>query len=199
MTLPRNVLYRAQQNHDNSLHRCTADSGRRSQESHAAEVQISHHRNDLRSCAHGTPPPPLRPPRPSPGQSRTHRAALFPRHGHPESAKREARRSRRFAGNTGDFVISNVPRTHTRQVRWMVFKTTERKGIAVSLVNEWRSAPRHRSRHAGRDGLVTGEAPIIQAQTWRAVVHRFRRSPSRTFRLTTRYFGQFAAWRPAWW
>src|SRR5688572_2468521 len=38
------------------------------------------------------------------------------------------------AGNTGDFVISNVPAdTYTIRVTMDGFKTTERKGISVSL------------------------------------------------------------------
>jgi hypothetical protein len=71
------------------------------------------------------------------------------------------------AGNTGDFVISNVPAdTYTVRVTMDGFKTTERKGIPVSLGE--RVAIGSIAIEVGtlaETVLVTGDAPIIQAQT----------------------------------
>jgi hypothetical protein len=71
------------------------------------------------------------------------------------------------AGNTGDFVISNVPSdTYTIRVTMDGFKTTERKGIPVSLGE--RVAIGSIAIEVGtlaETVLVTGDAPIIQAQT----------------------------------
>src|SRR5687768_14652415 len=71
------------------------------------------------------------------------------------------------AGNTGDFVISNVPSdTYTIRVTMDGFKTTERKGIPVSLGE--RVAVGSIAIEVGtlaETVLVTGDAPMIQAQT----------------------------------
>ena len=71
------------------------------------------------------------------------------------------------AGATGDFVISNMPAdTYTIRVTMDGFKTTERKGVAVSLGE--RVAVGSVTIEVGtlaETVLVTGEAPIIQAQT----------------------------------
>ena len=71
------------------------------------------------------------------------------------------------AGGTGDFVISNVPAdTYTIRVTMDGFKTTERKGIPVSLGE--RVAVGSIAIEVGtlaETVLVTGDAPVIQAQT----------------------------------
>ena len=68
---------------------------------------------------------------------------------------------------TGDFVISNIPAdTYTIRVTMDGFKTTERKGVAVSLGE--RVAVGNVTIEVGtlaETVLVTGEAPMIQAQT----------------------------------
>ncbi len=72
-----------------------------------------------------------------------------------------------LAGNTGDFVISNVPAdTYTIRVTMDGFKTTERKGIPVSLGE--RVAVGSIAIEVGtlaETVMVTGDAPMIQAQT----------------------------------
>ena len=89
------------------------------------------------------------------------------RHGHSDQRKRAARRSRRSSGTTGDFVISNVPAdTYTIRVTMDGFKTTERKGVSVSLGE--RVAVGSIAIEVGtlaETVLVTGDAPMIQAQT----------------------------------
>ena len=71
------------------------------------------------------------------------------------------------AGNTGDFVISNVPAdTYTIRVTMDGFKTTERKGVPVSLGE--RVAVGSIAIEVGtlaETVMVTGDAPMIQAQT----------------------------------
>ncbi len=71
------------------------------------------------------------------------------------------------AGGTGDFVVSNVPAdTYTIRVTMDGFKTTERKGVSVSLGE--RVAVGSIAIEVGtlaETVLVTGDAPIIQAQT----------------------------------
>ena len=71
------------------------------------------------------------------------------------------------AGTTGDFVISNVPAdTYTVRVTMDGFKTTERKGVPVSLGE--RVAIGSIAIEVGtlaETVLVTGDAPMIQAQT----------------------------------
>jgi hypothetical protein len=71
------------------------------------------------------------------------------------------------AGSTGDFVISNVPAdTYTIRVTMDGFKTTERKGIPVSLGE--RVAVGSIAIEVGtlaETVMVTGDAPMIQAQT----------------------------------
>jgi hypothetical protein len=71
------------------------------------------------------------------------------------------------AGNTGDFVISNVPAdTYTIRVTMDGFKTTERKGVPVSLGE--RVAVGAIAIEVGtlaETVMVTGDAPMIQAQT----------------------------------
>jgi Carboxypeptidase regulatory-like domain len=71
------------------------------------------------------------------------------------------------SGATGDFVITNVPGdTYTVRVTMDGFKTTERKGVAASPGD--RVAIGTMTIEVGtlaETVVVTGEAPIIQAQT----------------------------------
>src|SRR5687767_4686042 len=71
------------------------------------------------------------------------------------------------AGSTGDFVIPNVPAdTYTIRVTMDGFKTTERKGVPVSLGE--RVSVGSIAIEVGtlaETVLVTGDAPMIQAQT----------------------------------
>ncbi|HEV3217109.1 MAG TPA: carboxypeptidase-like regulatory domain-containing protein [Vicinamibacterales bacterium] len=68
---------------------------------------------------------------------------------------------------TGDFVISNIPGdTYTVRVTMDGFKTSERKGIPVSLGDRVAVPPiTIEVGTLAETVLVTGDAPIIQAQT----------------------------------
>ena len=101
------------------------------------------------------------------------------------------------SGDTGDFVISNIPAdTYTIRVTMDGFKTTERKGVAISLGE--RVAVGTVTIEVGtlaETVLVTGEAPIIQAQTGERSFTVPKESVE-NLPVTTRYFGQFAALAP---
>ena len=76
------------------------------------------------------------------------------------------------------------------------FKTTERKGVAISLGE--RVAVGTVTIEVGtlaETVLVTGEAPIIQAQTGERSFTVPKESVE-NLPVTTRYFGQFAALAP---
>ena len=98
---------------------------------------------------------------------------------------------------TGDFVISNVPAdTYTVRVTMDGFKTTERKGIPVSLGE--RVAVGSIAIEVGtlaETVLVTGDAPVIQAQTGERSF-TVSQEAVENLPVTTRYFGQFAALAP---
>ncbi len=101
------------------------------------------------------------------------------------------------SGATGDFVISNIPAdTYTIRVTMDGFKTTERKGVAISLGE--RVAVGAVTIEVGtlaETVLVTGEAPIIQAQTGERSF-TVAKEAVENLPVTTRYFGQFAALAP---
>ncbi len=101
------------------------------------------------------------------------------------------------SGGTGDFVISNIPAdTYTIRVTMDGFKTTERKGVAISLGE--RVAVGTVTIQVGtlaETVLVTGEAPIIQAQTGERSF-TVAKEAVENLPVTTRYFGQFAALAP---
>ena len=71
------------------------------------------------------------------------------------------------SGNTGDFVVANIPGdTYTVRVEMDGFKTTERKGVTVSPGE--RASVGTLAIDVGalsETVTVTGEAPMIQAQT----------------------------------
>ena len=101
------------------------------------------------------------------------------------------------SGATGDFVISNIPAdTYTIRVTMDGFKTTERKGVAVSLGE--RVAVGSIAVEVGtltETVLVTGDAPMIQAQTGERSF-TVTRETVENIPVTGRNFASFATLSP---
>ena len=101
------------------------------------------------------------------------------------------------SGATGDYVLTNLPAdTYTVRVTMDGFKTSERKGVAASLGDRVAVPPITVAVGAlAETVLVTGDAPMIQAQTGERSF-TVPREAVENLPVTTRYFGQFAALAP---
>lgn len=101
------------------------------------------------------------------------------------------------SGATGDYVLTNLPAdTYTVRVTMDGFKTSERKGVAASLGDRVAVPPITVAVGAlAETVLVTGDAPMIQAQTGERSF-TVAREAVENLPVTTRYFGQFAALAP---
>ena len=101
------------------------------------------------------------------------------------------------SGATGDYVLTNLPAdTYTVRVTMDGFKTSERKGVAASLGDRVAVPPITVAVGAlAETVLVTGDAPMIQAQTGERSF-TVPREAVENLPVATRYFGQFAALAP---
>ena len=102
------------------------------------------------------------------------------------------------SAGTGDYVLTNLPGdTYTVSVTMDGFKTSERKGVVSDSWRPRRRSPDHHraSARSAETVLVTGDAPMIQAQTGERSF-TVAKEAVENLPVTLRYFGQFAALAP---
>ncbi len=101
------------------------------------------------------------------------------------------------SGASGDYVLTNLPGdTYTVRVTMDGFKTSERKGVSATPGDRVAVPPIVIGVGAiAETVLVTGDAPMIQAQTGERSFNVPKESVE-NLPVTLRYFGQFAALAP---